>query len=195
MAIRGKVRLALIGGYCIKFGSMDGIIDLLKITLPALFVVFLAAYFFDRMTRRNQDQNNQDRSLQREKILFPLQIQAYERLTILLERITPSPLVMRVNEQQMQSAQLQLALLQSIRDEFEHNVSMQIYVSDALWEQIVAARDEAAGIIQRAGSQVTPTDPSIRLCQVIFDLERNSGNRAIQTAMRTLKGELRDRIQ
>lgn len=170
------------------------IIDLLKITLPALFVVFLAAYFFDRMTKRERVQDIKERGLEQDKILLPLKIQAFERLTILLERITPSPLVMRVNTQQMTAAQLHLALLQAIRDEYEHNVSMQIYISDALWEQIVKARDDSAEIIKRASERVGPNDPSIRLCQEIFQLEAHTGNKAIRLALKTLKGEMREML-
>lgn len=171
------------------------IIDLLKITLPALMVVFLAAYFFDRLTKRESVQDTKERVLEQDKILLPLQIQAYERLTILLERITPSPLVMRINTQQMNSAQLHLALLQAIRDEYEHNVSMQIYISDALWEQIVQARDHSAEIIKRASERIGPNESSIRLCQEIFQLEAHMGNKALTHALKTLKGEMRERLR
>ena len=83
--------------------------DVLKVIIPAVAVIGVAIFFFERAVRQMRTQDTPNRGLEREKIMLPLQVQAYERLTLLLERITPSPLVMRVNDQKSNSAQLQLA--------------------------------------------------------------------------------------
>lgn len=174
----------------INSNLISSMVEGLLAVIPALAVVVLAAIFFNRMSRQQPVQDTQDRGVARDKILFPLQVQAYERLTILLERITPSPLVMRINEQEMNSAQLQLALLKAIRDEYEHNVAMQIYISDALWAKVVAARDESASVIQMAASMIEAGAPSIRLCQQVFELESQRGNKGIRIALASIKQEL-----
>lgn len=168
--------------------------DVLKVIIPAVAVIGVAIFYFDRAVRQMRRQDTPNPKLEREKIMLPLEVQAYERLTLLLERITPSPLVMRVNDQKSNSAQLQLALLRAIRDEFEHNVSMQIYVSDALWAQVVTARDECASVIQTAAQLVDATAPSLRLCQQIFEIESQRGNKAIRMAMASIKAEMKQHL-
>lgn len=168
--------------------------EVLYAVIPAIVIMVFIATYFNYLMKKHDVKYTEDRSVEKEKIVLPLQVHAYERLTVLLERITPSPLVMRINTQEMNAAQLQLALLRAIRDEFEHNVSMQIYVSDVLWSQIVAARDESASVIQTAAQLVEAGSPSIRMCQQVFELEAQRGNKAIRMALVSIKQELNQRL-
>ncbi|MFT5921606.1 MAG: hypothetical protein ACI8TS_000937, partial [Flavobacteriales bacterium] len=119
---------------------MDTVLDFIYPLLPAV-LVFLTAYLFFKNMRKDQ-RDFQTATLKTElmKQSLPLQLKAYERLTIMLERITPSNLVLRVNKGNMNGGQLQLELLKAIREEFEHNTSMQIYVSDMAWEMTKVAK-------------------------------------------------------
>jgi len=80
-----------------------------------------------------------------------LRLQACERLTLMLERINVPNLLLRINPATGASAQAYTAnLLLTIREEFEYNVTQQIYVSDALWSIMVQARDNVSQLIIRA---------------------------------------------
>ncbi len=73
---------------------------------------------------------------------LPLKLQAYERLTLLFERIHIPTLIAKVKTGRMSSGDLQAALMVSIQQEFEHNVTQQIYVSDKLWELLNLTKNE-----------------------------------------------------
>lgn len=80
-----------------------------------------------------------------------LRLQACERLTLMLERINVPNLLLRLNPPAGSGAKEYTAmLLMTIREEFEYNVTQQIYVSDALWSIMIQARDNVSQLIVRA---------------------------------------------
>src|ERR671938_29795 len=70
------------------------------------------------------------------KTTLPLKLQAYERLVLLADRIALPNLISRVNDTGMSAKEMQVILTQTIKQEFEHNVTQQIYVSQEAWEAI-----------------------------------------------------------
>lgn len=83
----------------------------------------------------------------REESMFPLRVQASERLIVLVERIKPGMLVHRHLVHAVSAWQLAQLMLQNIREEFEYNISQQLYVSDRSWQLISAAREEIVQLI------------------------------------------------
>ena len=173
---------------------MDTVLDFIFPLLPAV-IVFLTAYlFFNNMRKNQRDFQTAIMKTEVKKQSLPLQLNAYERLTIMLERIAPSNLVLRVNKGNMNGGQLQLELLKAIREEFEHNISMQIYVSDAAWEMTKMAKEETLQLIKIAASKVGPEGSSMQLSKEVFDLENKTGNSAIKQAARALRNEARGKM-
>jgi hypothetical protein len=119
-----------------------------------------------------------------------LKISACERLTIMLERSTPTSVVMRLPVAGMTATQLQLEVIKSIRQEFEHNVGLQIYVSADTWQCVIQAREETIAIIKLAFQDLTSETSSIELSQRIFLLEAKTENAAIQKAIEKIKEEI-----
>ena len=81
------------------------------------------------------------------KMVVPLKIQACERLLLFLERSQLPVLVKRVYAPGVAKDAFHMALLQSVEDEFEHNMAQQLYVSDATWEAVCRAKEELVGQI------------------------------------------------
>ncbi|MFT5922919.1 MAG: hypothetical protein ACI8TS_002261, partial [Flavobacteriales bacterium] len=94
----------------------------------------------------------------------------------------------------MNGGQLQLELLKAIREEFEHNTSMQIYVSDMAWEMTKVAKEETLQLIKIAASKVGAEGSSMQLSKEVFDLENKTGNSAIQQAARVVRNEARGKM-
>jgi hypothetical protein len=126
------------------------------------------------------------------KTYFPLKLKAYERLIFFVERMSPQNLIHRVNRGSMTSAQLQLELLRAIREEFEHNVSMQMYVSDQSWQLVAATREEVSQWIREAASKVGPKASGLELSQHILQLESKKQTNLSKLAIASLKKELRE---
>lgn len=173
---------------------MDTVFQLLTLLIPAV-LVFLTAWFF--LNKMRHDQREMQRMLLRleeRKHSLPLQLKAYERLIIMLERITPGNLVMRVNKGSMNSAQLQLELLKAVREEYEHNISMQMYVSRTAWELTRTAKEEVMQLIKIAASKNAPDASAMSLSKEIFDLEQKTQNSSIQNALNLLKSEAQQKM-
>lgn len=173
---------------------MDTVFELLTLLIPAALVFLTAWLFFNKMRNDQRDFQRMLIRLEERKHSLPLQLKAYERLIIMLERITPGNLVMRVNSGSMNSAQLQLELLKSIREEFEHNISMQMYVSRSAWELSRTAKDECVRLIKIAASQSAPDATAMSLSKIIFDLEQKTGNESIHQALNLLKKEAQEKM-
>ncbi len=124
------------------------------------------------------------------KELIPTRLQAYERLSILLERITPEALVLREQKQGLTSLQLQSILLQSIRKEFEHNFAMQIYLPASTWDQIIKSRDEVIKLLNTCSAEVQPNSPSMQLSKIILEKAINETNFHIVKAKKALKKDI-----
>src|SRR6187399_253325 len=93
---------------------------------------FLITKFFDR------DYRMQLFELKRaaQQHIIPLRLQAYERIILFLERLQLNNLILRVREDDMNVKQFQLALLQTVRAEMDHNLTQQVYVATATWNMI-----------------------------------------------------------
>jgi hypothetical protein len=102
--------------------------------------------------------------------MTPLKIQAYERVVIFLERIHPNSLVVRVNKLGMNSHQLHLELIKTIKSEYEHNLSQQIYVSYNAWELLKTAKEEIIKLINVSSTKVAHDSPANELAMMILNI-------------------------
>lgn len=83
----------------------------------------------------------------REEIVYPLRLQALERMTIFLERIKPKNLLPRMQVEQASPQELQALLINEIKSEFSHNAAQQIYISPKTWEKIETAANTTVGML------------------------------------------------
>lgn len=149
---------------------MEAIIELLKIILPAT-VVFLAVYFlFQKFFKNEQERRDHDIKKAALNLTTPQKIQAYERIVIFLERIHPSNLVVRVNKHGFTSRQLHHELINSIKSEYEHNISQQIFVSHNTWELVKTAKEELIKLINIAATKIPGDAPSNELAMMILNI-------------------------
>jgi hypothetical protein len=140
--------------------NTDKIIELAFFTLPALVTGGVAYYLFNSYFK---DQQNTRRWLvQREnqKLGLPLRLQAYERLSLFLERINPTKLLIRVAPLNDDKIAYQNLLVQHIEQEFEHNLAQQIYVSDECWLMILTAKNTVIQNLRKTAlnSEITTAD-------------------------------------
>ena len=123
------------------------IIDIIKSTLPALIVFFTVFYLFKSWMRHQWHLSQLEIQKKNGQQSFPLKLQAYERLVLFCERISIDNLIYRINQTNMNGKELQHALLIAIQQEFEHNLTQQIYVSENLWKIIRLTKDQMQAVI------------------------------------------------
>ncbi|MCX6267307.1 MAG: hypothetical protein NTW16_08130 [Bacteroidetes bacterium] len=122
--------------------------------------------------------------------ILPLRLQACERFVLFLERIHPSNLMMRINSPDLTATQLQSLLVRTIREEFEYNLSQQLYISGNSWELIKNAKEETIAMINNASSGLADDAGSADLVKKVFEVAISKGKLPVETAIEEIKKEL-----
>lgn len=142
---------------------MNTVIEVIIDLLPVLIVIGAAIYIFHETLRfiESRDKRRKEAQTHSESVPPPvaaksefvvkLRLQAAERYALYLERINPGRLVMRLHRSGMSATMLQNEMLRTIREEFDHNLSQQIYISEGAWELIKNAQLEIIKFINATG--------------------------------------------
>ncbi len=143
------------------------IIELLSYTLPALITGGVAYYFFNLHTKNEEGRRRYLLQKELQKESLPLRLQAYERMVLFLERINPAKLLIRVAPFSEDKNAYESFLIQQIEQEFEHNLTQQIYLTEDCWTVITTAKNT---IIQniRKSNMSERVDSSHKLREVIL---------------------------
>lgn len=171
---------------------MDEILEILKYTLPSL-IIFLIVYVMMRFHFRTEDRKRRiEMTLASQKTILPIRLQAYERITLFLERISPESMIMRLALSDKSAKQLQSELLATIRAEFEHNLSQQVYISREAWEKVKNARSNTVSLINSAAEQIEGTASALTLSKMILDMMMEHRSTITAPALDYLKKEVQE---
>jgi len=121
-----------------------------------------------------------------------LRVQAYERLVLYLERITPGALVMRLHQAGMSSRLLRSDMSKTVREELEHNLSQQIYVSDQAWKMVIRAKEETINLINITQENVGDKATGMDMSRVMFEILDKVGKAPNEDALKVLCHEARE---
>ncbi|MDR2815053.1 MAG: hypothetical protein LBB79_10445 [Prevotellaceae bacterium] len=149
---------------------MDIFAQLLIASLSCGLLLFGAVYMVLRkMLAAESHRRNVQLLSTAKEITLPLRLQAHERLLVLLERISPEALVLRLRRPDTSNAELHSDLIAAVRSEFEHNLSQQMYVSPELWSVIAMAKNSVLSCINTCASPLTPGESSLQLAQKLLE--------------------------
>lgn len=148
---------------------MNTWIQLLQIVLPSLLTAGVIYFIIREFIRSEEKRREAEMRKQIIGHITPMKVQAYERMVIFLERLNPNSLVLRVNKHNMTNKQLYHALIQNIKQEYEHNLSQQLFISNGAWELIKTAKEETIKLINIAYSKVAPENSSNELSLTIIN--------------------------
>lgn len=169
----------------------DHIFELLKFILPSV-VVFLTVFYVLKQYFESEDKKRRlDIRQSNQKTITPLRLQSYERLVLFLERVSPENLVIRMHKNGMSGKLMHSELLKTIRSEFEHNLSQQVYVSNGAWDLVKQSKEETIKLINLSASQVNDDATGMDLSQAILQNVTNIGKLPTQVAIEYLKQEVR----
>ena len=169
---------------------METLSDILKITLPALIVFFTAWILLRNLIRNDQDKRRQDLILQNSRTIIPIKLQAYERIILFLERISLESLLVRVSSTNMSASQLHSALVTTIRNEYEHNLSQQIYMSPQAWEVVRNARSNMIKIINSEAEKMPASASGMDLGKLLLEKIMELEKEPTRAAIEYVKGEV-----
>lgn len=166
------------------------IAEVLKYVVPGGLILLTIKYLNDSNIEKEKLAQN---AMLRKEIIdkhLPLRISAYERVVLLLERISPQNLLFRVNGSGKSSAQFHQELVQEIRNEYEHNLAQQVYVSNHGWIALLQAKEEILSLINNAAREMPEDADGIMLSKVIIEKTASMKDLPSQKAIFVLKGDI-----
>ncbi len=168
------------------------ILEILKYVLPATIVLLASYLTIKSFLEKDERKLRYELNLNNQKIITPLKLQAYERIILLLERITPDALLVRVASASIDAKTLQSFLLMTIRQEFEHNLSQQIYVSPHAWDSVRAAKESIIKLINTASMRTEENTSSMEYSRMIIEMYIAVEESPITYALETVKNEVHE---
>ncbi|WP_291856317.1 hypothetical protein [Marinilabilia sp.] len=159
---------------------------LAPIVIITVFTLILVKWFLDHEAKKRR----QEFLMANGNTILTQRLQAFERFSLFLERISPESLVLREQQKNMNAFHLQSHLLKTIRTEFNHNLAMQIYVPANTWELIKKARGEVSRLINTASVQVPPNVPSFELGRRIIEDAGATANLSVSKALESIRRDI-----
>ena len=165
--------------------------QILSYNIPSL-IVLLASWLTMRKIYQQEDARRMfELKRSSKQTITPIRLRGYERLALLLERITPEHLLLNIDISSLTIQQLQQQLLQTVRMEFEHNLSQQIYVSDEVWAAVVIAKEETLRFVSECASKLPSNATALQYANLMLEAYNLNGETPLQQALRLLKQEAR----
>ena len=171
---------------------MDIFLNILMITIPALIVALTAYFTIKNMHEKELKKQVLELKFNSKQVITPIRLQAYERLALFLERMKPESLLIRNPGNNLNAGQYRTILLTSIRSEFEHNLSQQVYVSGALWEATKKAKEELAKIINLSVGKIGVEAQGTDLASQILDVYLQMNILPSDIALELLRQEIKE---
>lgn len=169
---------------------MDSFLEILKLILPAalvLYGMYLAIKVMVSKTLLSKELDLKQKSLE---ITLPARMQAFERMALFLERISTDNLLVRLNQQGMTATILHYAILEEVRNEFNHNVAQQVYLSHEIWSMVVTAKEDLITKVNATYQDIDPEASSVEYAKKLLEQTLENDIDSIELALSSLKDEL-----
>ncbi len=170
---------------------MDYITEFIKILVPAALVLYAMYLVVRSFLNKQFDEQMLQLKAKNTEVILPIRLQAYERVALLLERVSPNNMLIRLSEPSMPAFDFQQLLLKEIQEEKNHNLSQQVYMSDDAWNATNKAINAIITVIQTASAQMDQTKNAIDLAEAIFGEMMKFENDPTAEALSVVKNELR----
>ena len=169
---------------------MDAVVELLKLVIPAAAVLYAMYLVMQGFINRDLEARRLEIRGKSIETVLPNRLQAYERICLLLERISPQNLLIRVGHAGLSSKDYQRVLLEEIRNEYNHNVSQQVYMSDAVWSLVKNSREDLVMLINESASSLAEGATGLDLAKRIIERSLEKNLDPIGHALSELKKEI-----
>lgn len=126
---------------------------------------------------------------ERQSFSLPLKMEAYQRAILYLERIHPTSLVLRLNQPEVSAKAMEALLLKALRDEYDHNVAQQLFISEASWKLLKNAKEETGRLISVISEQLSEGSNAIELCSALITKTAEVNPLPSEIAINALKSE------
>ncbi|NUY79738.1 hypothetical protein HUK80_02435 [Flavobacterium sp. MAH-1] len=170
----------------------DKLFELLFYCLPAAITAVTVYGVFNNFMKNDENKRRFALLRQNRQDSLPLKLQAYERMTLFLERIDPAKILIRVAPISDKKEDYANYVVAQIDQEFEHNLTQQIYMSDECWGVVVTAKNATVQLLRKYAAQAEVTDAdNLREAVIKGSFDNPSPSTA---ALAYIRNEVRDLI-
>lgn len=175
------------------------IFNLIETALPALILAGVAYFLFNKYMEYIKERDKRmvsmsnvvpPTSLERQNTMaLPLRMQAYERLVLFSERISLHNLSLRVLQENMSAKDFQFAMMAAIKQEYDHNISQQVYVSENLWKIVTFAKNDTVNVINLVAKELPKNADAQTLNKALFQYLKHTSETALDKARSAISQE------
>ena len=169
---------------------MDIVTSIFQILLPGGLVLMGMYLTVKTLLQKDFEKKLLDLRARNTEAVLPLRLQAYERMALLLERTSPHNLVLRINNPVFSVAQFQQQMVHEVREELNHNLSQQIYISPEAWALTRQAVEETISLINTSAQGLPADAPGLELARAIFENLIRREEAPAERALRQVKDEV-----
>lgn len=146
--------------------------DTTTIVLSAIIALLLAGFLAYLFWQQRKEEKNSSEPVDVASTRH-LRLQAYERLTLLVDRIALPNLISRVNQSGISARDMQLLLTQSIKEEYDYNITQQIYVSAESWNAVKNLKEQNMLVVNQLASALPPNATGLDLNKLLLEFLMN----------------------
>jgi hypothetical protein len=168
---------------------MEILNEVIKYCLPSL-TLFAVVYYFMKTTSESKIKEVQMANHYKFKDRNDsMKIQAFERLILLCDRIDLKNLFFRLNTGNLTGKQIQALMMVGMQQEYDHNITQQLYISPQLWEIITLAKNQAQHILSECENKLKEDDDAFALLNMIIRIDAELNINPINHARVAIKNE------
>ena len=171
---------------------MGPIFFLVILSITSISIIIIVYLFLKRQSQKEQVNIEVELKKQRQEFFLPNRVDAYERAILLMERLHPNSLVMRLNNPSLPAKIMQTEYLKTVREEFDHNITQQLFISPIAWKLLRDSKEELVKLINLAASQLPENATAIELSAKIFELVAQLEKLPSEVATEFLKKEFQE---
>ncbi|MES2425453.1 MAG: hypothetical protein V4560_00725 [Bacteroidota bacterium] len=166
------------------------LLDILKYTVAGLGVVWIAFYLLKPYLDRSEKLQLIELKKTVSSQTLPLRLQAYERVVLFIERINPANLLIRLNNPDYSAAELYMLIVAELRNEYQHNVTQQIYVSAGTWAIVKQLKEQTLAAVNNAIKALPENATGLELSRTILAQVSQAENNPFETGLSLIRKEL-----
>ena len=153
---------------------LETLLEIFKYTIPGVVVLVAVVLIVNKFLIKETEMKRMAIFNEQSDTALRLRLQAYERLTLCVERMHPRSLISRLYQQEFSVQDLQLHMVQTIRAELEYNMSQQLYVSHELWMTIRTVMEQEVTMLNRIGASCEMGAPASEFVKKLSEYISNT---------------------
>ena len=168
-----------------KLAYYEVLLLMIPVALLFLAIYILFRQFFQNQFKLQVAQANKSSG----DAVVRLKLHAYERLMLLCERIEIENLLSRLHTSQMTAMDLRSSLILAVQQEYEYNLSQQLYVSAQLWQIVEMAKTQVIEIITHVSANLPANTPARELSAALVEFKESQKQHPLETAKAAIRKE------